>query len=61
MAATAETWERLAQRLERMAAVPSVPQDAVDVLALQQGALLLRTRAGEARRAEDDTQRLGPR
>lgn len=59
MAATAETWERLAQRLERMAAVPSVPQDAVDVLALQQGALLLRTRASEARRAEDDTREVG--
>lgn len=59
MAATAETWERLAQRLERMAAVPSVPQDAVDVLALQQGALLLRGRATEARRAEDDTREVG--
>lgn len=56
---SAETWERLAERLERMTHGPSVALDGVDLVALQQGALALRVRAAEARRRAEDTRGVG--
>lgn len=43
--ASPDTYAALAARLEAMAAAPSVPRDAVDRLALEQGAQCLREKA----------------